>query len=162
MVRLTSDRPPLTFETALEKLRVFCGYTERSRQQVVRKMKTMAVDPSLHDLLLSALEKEDFLNISRYTVAYARGKSRMKGWGPNKIIRHLQYETGEEFNPDLAMEGMDKEEALRKLTRDLTKKNRNLVNDPERVAKLTRFCIGRGFSLSEAILLVKEMQHPHE
>lgn len=149
----------LTYDEALEKLRHFCAYQERSQAQVIRKMKILSVDTEFHENLLAALAEEKFLDQQRYAAAYARGKSRIKGWGIRKITSHLKFELGEDFLPDLVNESADLEKANQKLRRDLEKKAAilNQKQDPNKKAKLLRFCLSRGFEMEESIAVVNSV-----
>jgi regulatory protein len=146
----------LTYDEALEKLRHFCAYQERSRAQVIRKMKNLSVDPEFHENLLAAMEEEKFLDQQRYAAAYARGKSRIKGWGIRKITSHLKFELGEDFQPDLVNESADLEKARQKLLKDLEKKATALTQkqDPNIKSKLLRFCLSRGFEMEESMVVI--------
>ena len=145
-----------TYDEALEKLRHFCAYQERSQAQVIRKMKALSVDPEFHKNLLAALVDEKFLDQQRYAAAYARGKSRIKGWGIRKITSHLKFELGEEFQPELVNQSADLEKARQKLEKDLEKKATILTQkkDPNRKSKLLRFCLSRGFEMDESVDIV--------
>jgi regulatory protein len=149
----------LTYDEALEKLRHFCAYQERSQAQVIRKMKVLSVDMEFHENLLAALVEEKFLDQQRYAAAYARGKSRIKGWGIRKITSHLKFELGDDFRPDLVNESADLEKARQKLRRDLEKKAALLTQkqDPNIKSKLLRFCLSRGFEMDESITVVNSV-----
>jgi len=149
----------LTYDEALEKLRHFCAYQERSQAQVIRKMKAISVDPEFHSNLLASLTEEKFLDQRRYAAAYARGKSRIKGWGIRKITSHLKFELGEDFQPDIINESADLEQARQKLMRDLVKKEALLEQkqEPNKTSKLVRFCLSRGFELEESLEIIKRL-----
>ncbi len=146
----------LTYDEALEKLRHFCAYQERSQAQVIRKMKALSVDAEFHENLLAALVEEKFLDQQRYAAAYARGKSRIKGWGIRKITSHLKFELGADFQPELVNESADLEMARQKLRRDLEKKAAGLIQkqDSNIRSKLLRFCLSRGFEMEESVEMV--------
>jgi regulatory protein len=149
----------LTYDEALEKLRHFCAYQERSQAQVVRKMKILSVDTEFQENLLAALVEEKFLDQQRYAAAYARGKSRIKGWGIRKITSHLKFELGDDFQSELVTESADLEKARQKLRRDLEKKATLLTQkqDPNKKSKLLRFCLSRGFEMDESIAVVNSV-----
>ena len=149
----------LTYDEALEKLRHFCAYQERSQAQVIRKMKILSVDTEFQENLLAALVEEKFLDQQRYAAAYARGKSRIKGWGIRKITSHLKFELGDDFQSDLVNESADLEKACQKLRRDLEKKAALLTQkqDPNKKSKLLRFCLSRGFEMEESITVVNSV-----
>jgi regulatory protein len=147
----------LSYDEALEKLRHFCAYQERSQAQVIRKMKVLSVDTEFHENLLAALVEEKFLDQQRYAAAYARGKSRIKGWGIRKITSHLKFELGEDFLPDLVNESADLDMAKNKLRKDLEKKAVVLARKQDKSiqSKLVRFCLARGFEMDESLAIVR-------
>jgi regulatory protein len=158
-MKASRDPKELTEPEALEKLRHFCAYQERSRNQVIRKMKNLGLPEEAQERILRILEEENFLNQNRFAVQYARGKSRMKGWGPKKIESHLKYELGNDFNQTLVSEATDLNSALEKLRKDLNKKNKSLQEkrDPEYKSKLIRFCLGRGFDLEASLKVIRDL-----
>jgi len=158
-MKFTREPKILTKEEALEKLRHFCGYQERSRKQVERKMNLLHIATENQEEILQVLELENFINQQRFTTQYARGKSRMKGWGMVKITRNLSFELGKDFDADLALESADLEMAKQKLRKDLIKKYQTLSTkaDPDWKGKLLRFCISRGFEMEESLEEIKRM-----
>lgn len=80
----------LTKEQALQKLRQFCSYQERSHSEVQQKLWDLGVWRQEHDALIAALIEDDYLNEERFAKQYAGGKFRMKGWGRKKIYFGLK------------------------------------------------------------------------
>jgi len=144
---------------ALEKLKHFCAYQERSRKQVVQKMKLLGHEEEWTERLLSLLEQENYLNEARFKASYIKGKSKIKGWGPKKIEQHLGFELGEKINVSQLLQKEDFEQAKLKMKRDMEKKYRTLSskNDTQSYPKLLRFCLSRGFSMEDAQALAKDI-----
>ena len=80
----------LTPEQALQKLRHYCAYQERSHQEVREKLFQLGCPSRTHDELISALIQDDYLNEERFATAYAGGKWRAKHWGRIRIKLELQ------------------------------------------------------------------------
>ena len=152
-------RPPkeLTQEEALEKLRHFCGWQERSTRQVELKMTRLGLPETWWPVLLEKLQEEHFLNETRFSDAFVRGKSRMKGWGPLKIKAALHRETGGtapwQPNPEHLAAG---EEKLRK---DLLRKKEQLApkNHPDLENRLYRFGLSRGFASETVQKMLRQL-----
>jgi regulatory protein len=155
----TKETKPLTHAEALEKLRHFCAYQERSPKQVLAKMKRLEVPLAWYESLETALGEEGFLSESRYLHQYTRGKSRIKGWGPRKIAQHLQFELGKDVSLSDVLQKEDFETALQKLKKDLRKKYETLKGkqDLDLKGKLIRFCLSRGFEMEDGMRLVREV-----
>jgi regulatory protein len=153
------QRPPkeLTREEALDKLRHFCGWQERSIRQVEQKMARLALPESWWPALLETLQEEQFLNETRFSEAFVRGKSRMKGWGPLKIKAALHRETGgtAPWKPDPEHLAAGEE----KLRRDLLRKKEQLApkNLPDLENRLYRFGLSRGFSSETVQKMLKQL-----
>ena len=71
----------LTKEQALQKLRQYCGYQERSHAEAQQKLWDLGVHRAEHDEIISTLIEEDYLNEERFAKQFAGGKFRMKDWG---------------------------------------------------------------------------------
>ena len=80
----------LTKEQALQKLKQYCAYQERSHQEVIQKLWDLGVRKSEHDEIVSGLIEEDYLNEERFAIHFAGGKFRMKDWGRKKIYYGLK------------------------------------------------------------------------
>jgi regulatory protein len=77
-------------EQALQKLKHYCGYQERTHQEAREKLYAFGFYKQEVEELLSRLIEEDYLNEERFALAFAGGKFRMKGWGRIKIIQALK------------------------------------------------------------------------
>jgi len=142
----------LSQNEALEKLKYFCAYQERSKKQVLTKMNSLACPEEWRESFIMELINGQYLNEDRYKNSYAKGKSTLKGWGPNKIEQHLQFETGENVDISSILKPEDFEKSRNKLKKDLEKKlaHLNPKADSDTMGKLIRFCLSRGFSFEDA------------
>jgi len=142
----------LTQNEALEKLRYYCGYQERSKKQVIQKMNSLMCQPEWQETLIESLTNENYLNETRYKASFIKGKSTLKGWGPIKISQHLSFETGENVDVASLLNPDDLTKARQKLTKDLKKKLLQLQSkdSTDIFGKLFRFSLSRGFSIVDA------------
>lgn len=112
------QRKILTREEALQKLRQYCAYQERSHYEVQQKLYDYGVRKLEHDEVIATLIEEDYLNEERFAKAYAGGKFRMKDWGRKKIYYALKEKRVSDYNIKLALKDIDEdvyEENLREL-----------------------------------------------
>lgn len=79
-----------TLFTALEKLRGYCAYQERSQQEVRDKLYSLGMNKEEVEQGLTALITEGFVNEGRFAETYTRGKHRAKRWGRIKIRAGLK------------------------------------------------------------------------
>lgn len=102
----------LTAEQAYQKIRHYCGYSERSHYEVREKLYSFGLPRKDVETLLTRLIEEDFLNEERYAVLFAGGHFRQKKWGKTKIIYALRQKKISEQNIKRALREIDQEEYL--------------------------------------------------
>ena len=105
-----------TKEEALQKLRHYCGYQERSHSEVQQKLWDLGVRRTDHDEIITSLIEDDYLNEERFAQQFAGGKFRMNDWGRKKIYYALKEKKVSEYNIKKAMKEID-EEAYQKNTK---------------------------------------------
>ena len=77
-------------EIALDKLKNWCAYQERSQFDVRKKLTSFKVDEDAREEIIAKLIEENFLNEERFALAFAGGKFRIKHWGKQKIKLELK------------------------------------------------------------------------
>jgi regulatory protein len=80
----------LTPTQAVKRLEKYCAYQERSQLQVQKKCRELGLTQTETGELLIHLIQGNFLNELRFAEAYVRGKSKIKGWGRDKIYQGLK------------------------------------------------------------------------
>jgi regulatory protein len=70
--------------------RKYCDYQERCHSEVVKRLRDMGLGQAACDNLLGELIIEGYLSESRFALAYASGKCRIKRWGPYKITHAMR------------------------------------------------------------------------
>jgi regulatory protein len=103
-------RKQLTKEQALQKLKHYCGYQERSHSDVREKLYSLGVWKKDHDEIIATLIEESYLNEERFAMAFAGGKFRIKQWGRVKIKYELKQKQVSEYNIKKAIKQIDEEE----------------------------------------------------
>jgi regulatory protein len=103
------QRKSLTKEQAIQKLRQYCAYQERSHSEVQQKLWDMGVRKSDHDEVISSLIEDDYLNEERFAIQFAGGKFRMKSWGRKKIWYALKEKKVSDYCIKKAMNAIDEE-----------------------------------------------------
>ena len=100
------------------------------------------------DLIIHHLLQHDYLNETRFSQAFARGKFRTKKWGKIRIIRELRLRDISKYNIDLAMKEIPDndyittfEELVEKRFRQLTSEN----NLQKKRRKLADYLLYRGW-----------------
>jgi len=146
----------LTNEQAIQKLKQYCGYQERSHHEVVQKLWELGVSKKEHDTIVSALIEEDYLNEERFALLFAGGKFRMLAWGRKKIFYGLKEKGVSEYNIKKALKSIDDEAYLKTLRREAEKKYELLKSEQYlvRKKKTMDYLMQKGF---EGELITKTM-----
>ena len=79
-----------TVTEALDKMKKFCAYQERSQLEVRQKLYQSSFKGEEAEFVISELIKENFLNEERFARSFARGKFRIKQWSKLRIKLELQ------------------------------------------------------------------------
>ena len=149
----------LTPAQALQKLKHYCAYQERSHQEVREKAYAYGLSSKEVEEVISALIQEDYLNGERFAVAFAGGKFRMKAWGRVKIKYELKQKRVSEYCIRKALQSID-EEAYQKVLEELAEKKWKSirgsgVNGFVKMSKTRDYLLQRGF---ERDLVMEELK----
>jgi regulatory protein len=139
----------LTKEQALQKLRQYCAYQERSHFEVKQKLWDLGVRRAEHDEIISSLIEEDYLNEERFAKAFVGGKFRMKDWGRKKIYYALKEKQVSEYNIKKAMKEIDDEE-YKKILKELAEKKYELLKGEQylvRKKKTMDYLMQKGYEM---------------
>jgi regulatory protein len=135
-------------EKALQKLKHFCGYQERSHSDVKQKLYSLGLFKKEVDELISRLIEEDYLNEERFAIQFASGKSRIKGWGKVKIRYELKQKGISEFCIVKALKSLNESEYAVSFKRIADKKWLALQSEKNIFVKKNKwrqFLLQRGF-----------------
>ncbi len=145
----------LTKEQALQKLKHFCAYQERSHSDVKEKLYKLGVWKKDHDEIITALIEEEYLNEERYAIAFAGGKFRIKNWGRVKIKYALKQKGVSEYCIKKALKQIDETEYKKILNKLAKEKYASLKADQfiVRKKKTMDYLMMKGFEMQ----LVKDV-----
>jgi regulatory protein len=163
MATSRSSFPPGRFpaEKALQKLKHFCGYQERTHTEVRQKLYAMGLFKKEVEELISRLIEEDYLNEERFAKQFASGKSRIKGWGRQKIRYELRQKGISEFCITNALNSLDSVEYELGFRRLASKKWSSLRAEKNIFVKKNKwqqFLLQKGFEPA----LIKKWSSPEE
>jgi regulatory protein len=128
-------RKQLSKEQALQKLKHYCGYQERSHSEVKEKLYSLGVWKKDHDEIISTLIEENYLNEERFAIAFAGGRFRMKQWGRVKIKYELQQKKVSEYCIKKALKQINDDDYLSTLKKLADGKYSSLKGDQYLVRK---------------------------
>ena len=124
----------LTKEQALQKLRQYCAYQERSHYEVQQKLYELGIRKADHDEIIATLIEEDYLNEERFAIQYVGGKFRMKDWGRKKIYYTLKEKKVSEYSIKKALMQID-EEAYQETLKELAEKKYESLKEEQHLVR---------------------------
>lgn len=135
-------------EAAWKRITRFCSYQERCHYETRNKLYTFGLYPDQIEDLLGRLINENYLNEERFSIAFARGKSRIKGWGTQKIEMELRRKHISDWCIKKAIQSLNTEEYFQKAKQVFDKKNKLLEKEKNmllKTQKLKRFLLSKGY-----------------
>lgn len=100
----------LTPQQALQKIKQFCAYQERSHYETENKLSEYGLKNKEADNIIAILIEENYLNEQRFATQFALGKFRIKHWGKIKIKYELQLHHVSAYNIKWALQQIDEDE----------------------------------------------------
>tara|TARA_Y100000385_G_scaffold59501_1_gene57575 strand:+ start:1331 stop:1804 length:474 start_codon:yes stop_codon:yes gene_type:complete len=148
-----------TLAQAQKKLEYYCAYQERCHKEVIAKLKTLGMIPSVIDKIISELIKANYLNETRFTQSFVRGKFRIKKWGKNRILQELKVRDISSFNIKLGMKEIS-DDNYQKTFYDLFEKRRREVKQltkTEQKKKIFSYMSYRGWENSKIYEALRDL-----
>jgi len=143
----------LGFNEILKRLEYFCAYQERCEYDVLEKIKKFGLqNREKTEMLIKRLQKDGFLDQTRFVNSYITGKVSIKKWGVNKIRAGLVQKRIEpviiargimEIDADLYQEN------LQALFEKKIIALKDYKTDYQQKSKVIRFLSGKGYSSEE-------------
>jgi regulatory protein len=135
-------------EKAMQKLKHYCGYQERSHQEVKQKLYSLGLIKKEVEELISRLIEEGYLNEERFAMLFASGKLRIKAWGKQKIRFELRQRGISEFCITKALKSIDESEYITGFNRLAGKKWHSLQSEKNIFVKKNKwqqYLLQKGF-----------------
>ena len=163
------------YELVLDGMRRLCSRREYCasdiRQKVLRMLQSGNVSISARtdadevaESVINSLVSDSYLSDLRYSIAFARDKSSLSGWGTTKIRYALAAKGIDSETISSALAEIDADKASDRLAKLLAVKYKSLVSSAGRSSfsalddasaayqlrqKLVRFALGRGYSYDD-------------
>ncbi len=143
----------LGFNEILKRLEYFCAYQERCEFDVLEKIKKLGLqNPEKTEMLIKRLQKDGFLDQTRFVNSYITGKVSIKKWGVNKIRAGLVQKR---IDPVIIARGIMEidadlyQENLQVLFEKKILALKDYKTDYQQKSKVIRFLSGKGYSSEE-------------
>lgn len=141
--------------SALKKMLHYCDYQDRCKKEILTKLNTFELDDSDKDFIVEFLQNEGFINDERYCRSYVKSKLNLKKWGVNKIKLSLITKGIDRDIIDEVLSEIDKDSYKEELINLLKNKKINEPDPYKRKAKLIRYAVGKGYSISEVMEVIE-------
>lgn len=93
-----SYQKPITYTEALKKLERYCVYQDRCHMEVERKLNEFRLIPEAKEKIIIHLIEHKYLDETRFTESFVRGKFRQKKWGRKRIEQELKQRQISTYN----------------------------------------------------------------
>ena len=133
-------------EKVLPYLQNLCAKREYCRSEILKKAETaLEGDRQAAQEMLDSLVADRFVDDARYAAAFARERSSLTGWGPDKIRYSLLMKGISKADIAAALEEVDPEAAGAKMEKLIAAKCKTLQGDPFIKFKLIKYALSRGY-----------------
>lgn len=150
-------------EKVLPYLQNICAKREYCRSEILKKAETaLEGDRQAAQEMLDSLVADRFVDDARYAAAFARERSSLTGWGPEKIRYSLMMKGISKADISAALEQIDSDAAEVKLHKLLTTKCHSLQGDPFIKFKLIKYALSRGYRYDEVASAVENILSKNE
>lgn len=147
--------PSYTPAEALSALMKLLSTREKCSREVIQQLDRWGVDRKEHKAILEKLEKDGFLDDTRYAGAFVRDKVRFDHWGLQKISYMLRMKGISDKVIREAICGVNGSEYRSMVFRELEKKRKTCSGTPREIfARVARYGASRGY---ETALIVEFM-----
>ncbi|MBR5782081.1 MAG: regulatory protein RecX [Bacteroidales bacterium] len=135
-------------DVALKKILHYCDYQDRCKKEIFTKLDSFELSDSDKDFIIDFLCDDGYINDERYCRSYVKSKLNLKKWGVNKIKLSLLAKGIDREIIDNIISEIDQDSYKEELVNLLKNKKVNESDPYKRKAKLIRYAVGKGYSLS--------------
>ncbi len=147
------------YKNTLSKAMALCSKREYCKDDIRKKLKSWDVNERACKKILGILEKENFIDETRYCEAFTKDKFRYNKWGKVKITVHLKAKKIPADKINDALDSIDNElyvNTLKNLL--LIRKNKiTAKNQYDLKGKLLRYGLSKGFESSLLYDLINDI-----
>tara|TARA_B110000003_G_scaffold99720_1_gene101891 strand:- start:1871 stop:2335 length:465 start_codon:yes stop_codon:yes gene_type:complete len=137
----------LTVKEIEGKLQYYCSYQDRCHKEVKAKLKSFKISSEELNEIVSNLIKDNYLNESRFSKSFVRGKFNIKNWGKVRIVNELKLRNISIYNINLGLKEIDDQDYINKLEDIFNKKLSSLsnLNSNLKKKKIISYLLYRGW-----------------
>jgi regulatory protein len=156
---MNENPSPSNYRQAVSRISEICSKSEKSRSEVIRKLKEWELTAEEISKAVEFLISEKYIDDQRYAGSFVRDKFRFNKWGRIKIAFMLRQKGIDEVVISNALNDISDEEYRETLTGLLKAKVRSVKgkSNYEKVSKLAAFAQSHGFEAGLAIEISREL-----
>jgi len=133
-------------DKVLPYLQDLCAKREYCSSEILKKAEAaLEGDRQGAQEMLDSLVADRFVDDARYAAAFARERSSLTGWGPDKIRYSLMMKGISKADITAALGEIDPEAAGARMDKLIAAKCRTLQGDPFIKFKLIKYALSRGY-----------------
>jgi len=145
-------------EKVLPYLQNICAKREYCRSEILKKAESaLEGDRQAASEMVDSLVEDRFVDDARYACAFARERSSLTGWGPDKIRYALLMKGISKEDISHALEEIDPESACARMEKLIAAKSRTLQGDPFIKFKLIKYALSRGYRYDDVAPAVERI-----
>jgi len=139
----------MTAQQAYQKLADLCARGEHCQHEMTEKMRQWGISEEDQAQVMERLTKERYVDDERFTRAFVNDKIRYNKWGRRKVEQALWQKRIDDGIAQSVLDAVDNEEYVAILEPMLKQKSKSIraESDYERRMKLTKWALGRGFTI---------------
>jgi regulatory protein len=158
-MKIRSSNKIITPLVALEKMKSWCAYQERSQNETRQKLFEYKLEEEQVEFIIAELITENFINEERFANAFVSGKFRIKHWGKIKIKMALKQHRISDGVITKALKNIDGDEYEKILIKVIEKKSNQTKTTDKRKKfyEILNYAISKGFEsdlVSEQLKLI--------
>ncbi|TPV34745.1 RecX family transcriptional regulator [Paucihalobacter ruber] len=148
-----------TVDEAHKALEHYCAYQERCHLEVQKKLQSMGMIPIAIDTIINRLIEDNYLNETRFAMAFARGKFKIKKWGRQRITRELKMRDISAYNIKVALQEISEDDYQKTLYALAEKRCAAIkeTNSFKKKKKLVDYLLYRGWESHLVYEVVSEL-----
>ena len=152
----------VTEQQMLQRAAALCSSGEHCRAEMKEKILNAGLDEEAAERIIAQLEKEKFIDASRYAQSFVNDRFRFNKWGKMKLRAALRQKEIADRDIDEALGNLNEEEYRQTLKSLLLAKLKSTPTDDGQrlMASLLRFAASRGFESGITLNCLHELLNP--
>lgn len=146
-------------KAAYQRMARICSMKECCSYDIRQKLLRIGQDDATADRIISLLQKQKYIDDSRFCHSFISDKLRFSKWGKVKIEFALRQKQIPQETIEVAFEEFSEELLTQSLKPLLEKKLKSVKgkSEYEKRTKVIRYALGRGFSMTDILNYLEQI-----